>query len=61
MIIHGCNKTHHKDCGDGLLNGVQGFINFTTSIIRNFSGDDIRYICRKCKNKKHLHTGIQIL
>ena len=58
MIIHRCIETHHKDCGDGLLNEVQGFINFTTSIPRNFSGDDIRCLCRKCKNKKYLHLDI---
>jgi hypothetical protein len=58
MIIHRCIETHHKDCGDGLLNEVQGFINFTTSIPRNFSGDDIRCLCRKCKNKKYLHADI---
>jgi len=35
-------------------NGVQGFINFTTSIPRNFTGDGIRCSCRKCQNKKYL-------
>jgi len=36
-------------------NGVQGFINFTTSIPRNFTDDCIRCPCRKCKNLKFLH------
>jgi len=36
-------------------NGVQGFINFTTSIPKNFIGGGIRCLCRKCKNKKFLH------
>jgi len=36
-------------------NGVQGFINFTTSISINFTEDGIRCPCRKCLNKKHLH------
>jgi hypothetical protein len=35
-------------------NGVQGFINFATSIPRNFSGGSIRCSCRKCKNKKYM-------
>ena len=33
-------------------NGVQGFINFATSIPRNFTGCGIKCPCRKCKNKK---------
>jgi len=39
-------------------NGVQGFINFATSILRNFSGGSIRCPCRKCKNKKYLHPDV---
>jgi hypothetical protein len=39
-------------------NEVQGFINFSTSILRNFSGGGIRCLCRKCKNKKYLHLDI---
>jgi len=39
-------------------NEVQGFINFATSILRNFSGGGIRCPCRKCKNKKYLHPNI---
>jgi len=36
-------------------NEVQGFINFTTSIPRNFTRGGFRCLCRKCKNKKFLH------
>jgi hypothetical protein len=39
-------------------NGVQGFINFTTSIPRNFTDCSIRYLSRKCKNKKFLHPDV---
>jgi len=39
-------------------NRVQGFINFATSIPRNFTDGGIRCPCRKCKNKKFLHQDI---
>jgi hypothetical protein len=39
-------------------NGVQDFINFAISILRNFSGGSIRCPCRKCKNKKYLHPDV---
>jgi hypothetical protein len=39
-------------------NGVQGFINFATSIPRNFSGGGIRCPYMKCKNKKYLHSEV---
>jgi hypothetical protein len=39
-------------------NGVQGFINFATSIPRNFTDGGIRCPCRKCKNKKFLHQDV---
>jgi hypothetical protein len=39
-------------------NGVQGFINFTTSIPINFTGGGIRCSCRKCQNKKYLHPDV---
>ena len=42
----------------GYCNGVQGFINFATSIPRNFTGDGIRCPCRKCQNKKYLHPDV---
>ena len=34
-------------------NRVQGFINFATSIPRNFTRGGIRCPCRKCQNKKN--------
>jgi len=42
-------------------NGVQGFINFTTSIPRNLTGDGIRCPCRKCQNKKYLHPDVVMM
>jgi len=42
-------------------NGVQGFINFSTSIPRNFTGSGIRYPCRKCQNKKYLHPDVVMM
>ena len=39
-------------------NGVQGFINFATSIPRNFTDGGIRCPCRKCKNLKFLHQDV---
>ena len=32
--------------------GIKGFINFIISYLRNISGDGIKYLCVKCKNKK---------
>jgi len=40
---------------------VQGFINFATSIPRNFTGDGIRCPCRKCQNKKYLHPDVVMM
>ena len=42
-------------------NGVQGFINFATSIPRNFTGGGIRCPCRKCQNKKYLHPDVVMM
>jgi hypothetical protein len=39
-------------------NGVEGFINFTTSIPRNFSRGGIKCSCRKYKNKKFMHLDV---
>jgi hypothetical protein len=38
--------------------GVQGFINFATSIPRNFTNSSIRCPRRKCKNKKFLYQDV---
>jgi len=35
-------------------NGVKGFINCTLLNPRNISGDDIRCLCKRCKNKSFL-------
>jgi len=53
----------YRDSPQGLrrmdyCNGVQGFINFATSIPRNFTGGGIKSPCRKCKNKKYLHPDV---
>ena len=42
-------------------NGVQGFINFATSIPRNFTRGGIRCPCRKCQNKKYLHPDVVMM
>jgi hypothetical protein len=42
-------------------NGVQGFINFATSIPRNFTGGGIRCPCRKFQNKKYLHQDVVMM
>ena len=53
----------HRDSPQGLqrmdyCNGVQGFINFATSIPRNFTRGGIRCPYRKCENKKYLHPDV---
>jgi hypothetical protein len=42
-------------------NGVQGFINFATSIPRNFTDGGIRCPYRKCKNLKFLHQDVVMI
>jgi hypothetical protein len=39
-------------------NGVQGFINYALSNLRNISGGDIRFPCKRCKNKKFFDTDV---
>jgi len=39
-------------------NEIQSFINFTTSILRNISGDCFRCLCMRCKNKKFIHQDV---
>jgi len=56
----------YRDSPQGLrmidyCNGVQGFINFTTSIPKNFTGGGIRCPCRKCQNKKYLHPDVVMM
>jgi hypothetical protein len=42
-------------------NGIQGFINFATSIPRNFTGGVIWCLCRKCQIKKYLHADVLMM
>jgi len=56
----------YRDSPQGLrrmdyCNEIQGFINFTTSIPRNFTGGGIRCQCRKCQNKKYLHLDVVMM
>jgi len=56
----------YRDSPQGLqrmdyCNGVQGFVNFATSIPRNFIGGGIRCPCRKCQNKKYLHPDVVMM
>ena len=56
----------YRDSPQGLrrmdyCNGVQGFINFATSIPRNFTRGGIRCPCRKCENKKYLHPDVVMM
>ena len=53
----------YRDSPQGLrrmdyCNEVQGFINFATSIPRNFTDGGIRCPCRKYQNKKFMHQNI---
>ena len=45
----------------GYYNRVQGFINFTTSITRNFTGDGIRCSYKKCENKKYRYPNVVMI
>ena len=56
----------YRDSPQGLrrmdyCNGVQGFINFTTSIFRNFTRGGIKCPCRKCQNKKYMHLNVVMM
>jgi hypothetical protein len=42
-------------------NGIEGFINYTLSNPRIFSGGGIRCPCKKCKNKKFLNPNVIIM
>jgi hypothetical protein len=60
MIVHECIEIHPKDCGGWIIVTVLGvtFINFATSIPINFTRGGIRCPCRKCQNKKYLHSDV---
>jgi len=56
----------YRDSPQGLrrmdyCNGVRGFINFETSIPRNFTRGSIRCPCKKYKNKKYLHPDVVMM
>jgi hypothetical protein len=42
-------------------NGVESFINYTLSNPRIISRDDIRCLCKRCKNKKFLDIDVVII
>jgi hypothetical protein len=53
----------YRDSLEGLrmmdyCNGVQGFINYALSNPINISGDDVKCLCKRCKNKKFLDLNI---
>ena len=63
MDNHSCM---YRDLPQGLqrmnyCNGVWGFINFTTSIFRNFTQGGIKCSCKKCQNKKFLHPDVVMM
>ena len=60
MIAHGCISPQGLRRMD-YCNGVQGFINFTTSIPRNFTGGGIRCPYKKFQNKKYLHPDVVMM
>jgi len=56
----------YRDSPQGLrrmnyCNGVQGFINFAISILRNFTRGGIRCPYRKCLNKKYMHQDVVMM
>jgi hypothetical protein len=62
MMVHGCIEIHPKECrGWIIVMDFRGFINFTTSILRNFTGGGIKCPYRKCKNKKYLHSDVVMM
>jgi hypothetical protein len=42
----------------GYCNGIQGFINYVLSNLRNISGDGIRCPCKSCKTKKFIDPNV---
>jgi len=39
-------------------NGIQGFINYTLSNLKNISGVNIRCSCKRCENKKFIDPDV---
>jgi hypothetical protein len=53
----------YRDSPEGLrrinyCNEVQDFINYVLSNPRNISGNDIRCLCKRCKNKNFLDLDV---
>ena len=44
-------------CKINYCNGVQGFINYKLSNVRNISVENIIYPCKSCKNKKFIDSN----
>ena len=42
-------------------NGVQGFINYVISNLRNINGGSIRCPCKRCKNKKFIDPDVVMM
>jgi len=59
MIIHGCIETLIKDCGRWIIEWGQGFNNFRTSILRNFTGGVIK--CNDASSTQRVHEGLPVL
>jgi hypothetical protein len=59
MIIHGCIEIHLKYCrGWIIIIGFQGFINHAIFNPMNISRGNIRFLYKRCKNKKFLDPDI---
>jgi hypothetical protein len=42
-------------------NGIEGFINYALSNPSNINGGGIRYLCKRCKNKKFLDLDVVMM
>jgi hypothetical protein len=53
MIVLGCIEFHPKGCARYIIvMRLRVFINYVLSNMKNISGGGIRYLCKRCKNKK---------
>ena len=48
-------------CMMDYCNGIEGFINYALSNLKNISESNIRCPCKKCKNKMFLNPNIVIM
>ena len=60
MIVHRCIEIHLKGCVD-YCNGIQDFINYALSNMRNISGGSIKCLYKRCKNKKIIDPDIVMM